>query len=89
MAGVTHRVGEVFEILDRIPGSHDRDEQRPFPENGSGDSGSPGPLVAAVPESQTTGSILSSILFIAPFLAVDADLGYGQTDFVESSVKTY
>ena len=59
MAGVTHRVGEVFEVLDRIPGSHVRNQQEPESENASGDSGSSGPLVGATPESQTTvqGSI--------------------------------
>ena len=58
MAGVTHRVGEVFEILDRIPGSHDRNQQQPEtdpdPESSSRDSGSSGPLVGTTADERQT-----------------------------------
>ncbi len=32
MAGVTHRVGEAFEVLDKLPENHDQKRNRPQPE---------------------------------------------------------
>jgi hypothetical protein len=42
MAGVTHRVSEIFELLDRLPESHDRNCED---ETGFEDSESSRPLV--------------------------------------------
>ncbi len=32
MAGVTHRVGEAFEVLDKLPENHDQNRPQPEPE---------------------------------------------------------